>query len=129
MAWTKSSWADVIGTDGSKTTINSGNTSTGDVDCNGTNPYITLAIKVVIVFGGSPDDDVTVEVFGLDADGANEVDTLAMFEASVPETASTEVRATYQINVSALDKVRVQLTNNDSADSIDAWVSAMGGYQ
>jgi len=129
MAWTKSSWSDVIGSDGSKTTVTAGSTTTGDIDCNGANPYIVVAIKVVVVFGGTPDDDVTVELFGVDADGANEVDTLALFEASIPEVTSSEERATYQINVAALDTLRVSVMNNDSTDSVDVWVSAMGAYQ
>lgn len=129
MTWTKAAWADVIGTNASKTTINAGNTSTGDVDCNGANPYIVVDVKVVVIFGASPDDDVTVEIFSVDADGANEPDTLALFEATIPEVTSTEERATYTINVAAKDTIRVSITNNDSTDSVDVWVSAMGGYQ
>jgi hypothetical protein len=129
MAWSKTAWSDVIGSDASKTSLAAGASTTGDIDCAGTNKYISLAIKVVVVFGATPDGDVTVEVFGLDADGANEVDTLAMFEATVPRVTSSEERATYQLNVSALDQVRVKLTNNDSADSVSVWVSARAGYQ
>jgi len=129
MAWTKGSWTDLIGTNASKTTITTGNTSTGDIDCNGANPFIVVAVKVVIVFGGSPDDDVTVEFIGIDTDGGNEPDTLPMFEAAIPEETSSEERATYQVNVSALDHLRVAITNNDSTDSIDVWVSFLGAYQ
>jgi hypothetical protein len=129
MSWTKGSWTDLIGTDGTKTTIASGATETGDIDCNGANPFIVVAVKVVVVFGGSPDDDITIEFFGKDADDAAEVDTLAIFEASIPEQTSSEERATYQINVSALDTLQVSITNNDSADSVDVWVEYMGAYQ
>jgi len=129
MAWTKTAWADLIGSDASKTTVAAGSSTTGDIDCNGANPFIVVAIKVVVVFGGSPDDDVTVKLFGVDTDGANEPDTLAMYEAAIPEVTSSEERATYQVNVSALDHLRVQVTNNDSADSVDVWVSYMGAYQ
>lgn len=129
MAWTKSSWADLIGTDGSKETLAAGSATTGDIDCNGANPFITVGVKTVVVFGGSPDDDVTVEFLGVDADDANEVDTLAMYEAAIPEQTSSEERATHQVNVSALDTLRVKVTNNDSSDSVDVWVEYMGGYQ
>ena len=128
MSWTKTSWADLIGTNASKTTITAGNDSSGNIDCNGSNPFMLVAVKVVVVFGASPDDNVTVEAFGYDADGAAEVDTLPMFVTEIPEVTSSEERATYQIDVSALDQLQIVITNNDSADSIDVWVSYMGAY-
>lgn len=129
MAWTKGAWTDLIGTDGSKTSIAAAGTSSGTIDCNGANPFIVVAIKVVVVFGGSPDDDVTVELFGNDADDAAENDTLPIFSASIPEETSSEERATYQINVSALDSLVVTVTNNDSTDAVTVWVEYKGAYQ
>jgi hypothetical protein len=129
MAWTKSAWADVIGTDTTKITVSGGSsTTTGTVDCNGTNPYVTLAIKAVAIYGTTPDDSVLVEVLGVDADGANEDDTLALWSAEIPSVSTSEERATYQLNVSALDTVKVKVTNQDSTDTVDVWVSVMGGY-
>ncbi len=128
MAWTKGSWTDIIGTDGSKTSIGAGSSSSGEIDCNGANPFIYVAVKVVVVFGGSPDGDVTVEFFGKDADDADENDTLAMLTASIPEETSSEERATYQLNVAALDSLTVTITNNDSSDNVSVWVEAMGAY-
>lgn len=129
MAWTKGGWVDIIGTDGSKTSVSAAASATGDIDCSGANPFIAVAVKVVVVFGGSPDADVTVEIFGLDADDANEVDTLSMYEARIPEVTSSEERATYQLNVSALDTVQIKITNNDSTDAVTVWVEAQGAYQ
>jgi len=129
MAWTKTAWTDLIGTDASKTNLAAGSSATGDIDCNETNPYIVVAVKVVVVFGGTPDGDVKVEFFGVDADGANEPDTLAVFAATIPYSASSEERATYQINVSALDTLRVEVTNQDSSDAVSVWVSYMAAYQ
>ena len=128
MAWTKSAWADIIGTDASKVTLSAASTTTGTIDCNGANPYITLGVKVVVIFGTTPDDDVTIEFLGRDADDAAEDDTLPIYEAAIPEVSTSEERATYQLNVSALDTVKVRVTNNDSADSVDVWVEGMGGY-
>ena len=128
MAWTKAAWADIIGTNASKQTVTATNSTSGYVDCNGSNPYMTVAFKVVVVFGATPDDNATVEVFGYDADSAAEVDTLPMFIAEIPEVTSSEERATFQIDVSALDQIQIVVTNNDSTDSIDVWVEAMGGY-
>lgn len=129
MAWTKTAWVDLIGSDSSKTTITAGSTATGDIDCNGANALVVVAVKVVVIFGATPDGNVKVELFGVDTDGANEPDTLALYEAEIPYVASSEERVTYQINVSALDHLRVQLTNSDTTDNVDAWVSYMGAYQ
>lgn len=128
MAWTKAAWADVIGTNASKAAISASATATGTFDCNGANPYITTSFKVVVVFGTAAAAGVKVEFLGHDADGAAEDDTLAMYEAQVPQVVSSEERATYQVNVSALDTVKVKLTNLDG-NAITAWVAAMGAYQ
>lgn len=128
MAWTKSAWQDIIGTDASKASVAHGSTTTGTIDCNGANPYITLGVKVVVVFGTTPDDDVTVEFLHRDADDAAEDDTIPIYEAAIPEVSTSEERATYQLNVSALDTVKVRITNNDSADAVSVWVEGMGGY-
>ena len=128
MAWTKSAWADVIGTDATKITMTAASTTTGTVDVNGANPYITLSLKVRSIFGATPDDSCLIEVLGRDTDGAGEDDTLPLWAAEIPEVSTSEEGTTYQINVSALDHVKVRVTNQDSADTIDVWVSAMGGY-
>jgi hypothetical protein len=132
MAWEKSGWSDIIGTDGSKSTITSGSSANGDLDCNntstGNNPFITAVWKVVIVFGSTPDDNCTVEWFGKDVDDANELDTLALMTATVPEQTSSEERATYLLDVSAFDTINIKVTNNDSTDSVTCWVEAQGGY-
>lgn len=129
MAWTKAAWADVIGTDASKSTVGAAASTTGNFDCNGSNPFIMAAVKVVVIFGSSPDGNLKVEIFGLDADGANEVDTLSMFLAHIPYVTSSEERATYHINVAALDQIQVKVTNLDTTDNVSVWVSAMGAYQ
>jgi len=128
MAWAKTAWVNVVGTDATKINISAAGTATGTVDCDGANPYITLAVKVVSVFGTTPDDSCLVEILGRDANGAAEDDTLALWSAEIPEVSTSEERATYQINVSALDTVKVRITNQDSADAISVWVSAMGAY-
>jgi hypothetical protein len=128
MAWTKSAWADVIASNASKTTVTSNSTVSGDIDCNGTNPFVTLAVKVVAIISNTPQDDVLVQFYGVDTDGANEPDTLAIYEAEIPAVTSSEERATYQLNVSALDNVRVLITNQDDADAISVWASYIGGY-
>lgn len=129
MTWTKSSWADVIGTNASKQTVNAGATASGDVDCNGANPYMVLGIKVVVVFGASPDGALTINIYRKDADGANEQDTVVGFSAQIVEVTSSEERFTFEISVLATDTVTIEVENEDTTDSVDVWVSAMGGYQ
>jgi hypothetical protein len=129
MAWTKTSWADVIGTDATKSSVGAGSTATGNIDCNDANPYIVAAIKVRVIFGSSPDDGVDISFFGRDADGAAENDTVPIFAASIEESSTAELGATYQVNVAGLDTLNVKITNNDSADSVDVWVSRLGAYQ
>ena len=128
MAWTKSAWADVIGTDATKIVLSAASTTTGTVDVNYTSPFITLALKVRSIFGTTPDDSCLIEVLGRDTDGAAEDDTLTLWAAEIPEVSTSEEGTTYQINVSALDHVKVRVTNQDSTDNISVWVSAMGGY-
>lgn len=129
MAWAKEAWADVIGTNATKITVAAAGTTTGTIDCKDPNPLISLAIKAVSIFGTTPDGNIKVEVLGRDTDGAAEDDTLAMWSAELPLVSTSEERATYQLNVSALDRVKVRVTNNDTADNVSVWVSAMGAYQ
>lgn len=129
MPWNKTAWSDVIGTNATKITLSAASTTTGTIDCAvPANPYVALGIKAVSIFGTTPDDSCLIEIVGRDTDGAAEDDTLALWAAEIPEVSTSEERATYQVNVAALDHVKVRVTNQDSADTIDVWVSVMAGY-
>ena len=95
-------------------------------------PFVMTASFGLALWGhacsGSGDDEGDGSGDPQDTDGANEDDTLALWAAEIPEVSTSEERATYQLNVSALDHVKVKITNNDSADTIDVFVSAMAGY-
>lgn len=128
MPWTKTAWSDLIGSDATKVTLSAGSTTTGTLDCAAANDYITLGLKVLVVFGTTPDDDVTVDVYGLDTDSGADTDTIPIRTGSIPEVSTSTEVVTYQIPVSALDHVKVKITNNDSADTVDVWVNWMAGY-
>ena len=128
MPWSKTAWADVIGSDATRITLSAGSTTTGTVDVAGTHKDVMLGVKILVVFGTTPDDDVTFDVYGLDTDGGNDTDTISMRTGSIPEESTSTEIATYQIPVGALDHVKVKITNNDSTDTVDVWVSSMAGY-
>ena len=128
MAISKSGWIDVVGTDGGKTNVVAAGTASGNIDCAGANKYITVAIKTVVIFGATPDDNVLVELFGRDSDDADELDTVPMYGFEIVAVAGTEERVTRQVEVSSLDGLTVTLTNNDSADAVDVWVEIQGAY-
>ena len=129
MAWAKEAWTDRVGTNATKIVVAAAGTTTGTIDCNGANPLISLGLKTVGIFGTTPDGNIRIQLFGLDTDGANEVDTVPMWSAELPLVSTSEQRVTHQINVSALDHLMVKITNLDSTDNVSVWLSSMGAYQ
>lgn len=100
--------------------VSSGSSATDDIDLDNAGPYDMVAITIEIAFGGSPDGDVTVEIFGSTDSGTND-DTIAIIAASISEATSTTKRATYIVE--NLPYIAVTVTNNDSTDAVtyDSW--------
>lgn len=128
MAWTRGSWMDLIGTNASKTTITFGNSSSANIDCNGTDKFVEVDLKVAPTFGATPDGPCTIEVFSVDADGANENSNVAEWSVEITEATSAEKILHMQIHVLAKDTIRITITNDDSTDSIDVWVAYLATY-
>jgi len=129
MAWYKTDWFDLIGTDAFKENINSEAIKVGDIDCSGVNPYIKLSIKLAVVFGSVISGNVSMEVYGLDADLSNKPDTEPIWTQYLDDYASSErVITVANLDVSALDSIRVIIRNNGTANSINAWVSYHAVY-
>lgn len=129
MAITKTAWTDIEGTDAAKTSVAAGVTETSsDFDCNGANPYLYVAIKVVVVFGGTPDDDVRIQIVPYGADDSPAEEDTYVQEFVIPSEASAEHRRTFQIFTGALDTIRVKTINDDTTDAITVWIAASGMY-
>lgn len=129
MPLTRTAWTDLIGTDGSKTTVSAGSSTNADLDCNGTNNFHAVGVKVVVVFGSTPDGNTEVNFYGKDADDANEVDTVPMAGSfAITEVTSSEERRTVQLSTVALDTLNVEIVNNDSTDNVTVWVEYLGVY-
>ncbi len=129
MPLVRTGWTDAIGTDGAKTTVSAAASASADIDCNGANNLHEVGVKVVVVFGGTPDGNVEVNFYGKDADDANEQDTVPMAGSfTIDEVASSEERRTVQLPTGALDTLVVEVVNNDSADNVTVWVEYLGVY-
>lgn len=131
MAWNKTPWYDVIGSDVAKQTVLSQSFVIGSIDCNGPIPYkfLSVAIKVVIDFTSSPNNNVVVNVYGIDTRGANETDTIPIYTQEITAIASSSQIITIpNLETSALDSLIVEIKNNDTVSNISTWVSFMGAY-
>lgn len=131
MSWNKTPWYDVIGADATKQTVLPQSLTTGSIDCNGPVPYkfLSVAIKVVIDFTNNPNSSVVINVYGIDARGANEADTIPMYTQEITAVASSSQIITIpNLETSALDSLIVEVKNNDSASNISTWVSFIGAY-
>jgi hypothetical protein len=129
MPWTKTTWANLVGTNTTSTEVAPSGTISGNIDCAGANDYISLAVRVSTLFDTAPNKATQVDFFGYNADAADtDVDTIAIYTAEIPQVTTSEEIATYQLNVSALDQMQVLVTNLDSTKSIWVHVSYQAGY-
>lgn len=109
---------DLTGTSGSKTTITTGASSTSSGQ--DVSDAIGLLITISVDFGASPDADTKVEIQS-SPDNSN-WDTVPFAQMSVAEETSTTKQKTIRIGAEP-KYIRTKTTNNDSADSVDVWVS------
>lgn len=100
-------------------TVSAGASATDDIDLDTLGADAT-AIVIEIVFGGSVDGDVLVEIFASSNSGTDD-DTLPLASFSISETNSATKRKTIVIQDVAY--IAVKVTNNDSTDNVtyDSW--------
>jgi hypothetical protein len=77
--------------------------------------YDAVHIQVEVIFGGTPDGNVLVEVFTSPDSGTND-DTEPYLSFTIEDATSATLRKSFTIlNVPF---IRVQYTNNDTADNV-----------
>ena len=129
MPWSKTTWANLIGTNTTSSVLNTNATTCGQIDCHAANKYISLAVRVSVLFQTAPNQAVDVDFYGYNADMVDtDRDTLALYSVQIPEVTTSEEIATYQLNVSALDQVSVCIHNLDTTKSVQINVAWMAGY-
>lgn len=130
MAWDKLPWSVLIGTScTTQTTLNTNSSVCGDYDCNTTTVIMVAGVRVAVDYPAAPNAETQVDIYPRDTDKCNLPDTLAMFSATVPPPTTSGVGiATYQVNVAALDHIRVCLSNPDLTNSVEVLVSVMGAW-
>lgn len=128
MALKKSARADLIGTDGSKSTLTAAGTLSGTYDLVAdSNKYHKVGVDVVIVFHASATDEVTVKAFPR-KNTPDEVDTLGGYPFTIAAEAGAEVRVHLDVPVETWEEFDVVLTNGDATNAHTAWVSWVGAY-
>jgi len=77
-------------------------------------------ITIEIVFGGSVDGNVLVEIFG-SANSGTDDDTIPLTSFTIPENDSVTKRKS--VIVTGVPYIAVKVTNNDSTDTVtyEAW--------
>jgi len=131
MAWNKSTWQDVIGTEISKSTVTFGNSVTGVINTNLASPlkFLNLSIRCEVLFGGSPDGNAEIKVYGRDVLGGDESDTIPIYRQDIEfVTSDSQIITLPNIDTSSIDSLQIEVLNKDTTDSIDVWVSFMYGY-
>ena len=129
MAFNKTPWFDVIGQDSSKISVSAQNSTEGIIDCNGLYKYLTLAVKVVAVFGSSLNGNVFVRVYCFDADNAAESDTIPIYSQEIKRVVNTDQIITIpDLNVSSIDSIRIEVFNDSTSEAINVWSSYKALY-
>jgi len=124
--WNKTNWFDVIGTDIARVTIAAGGVAAGRIDC--TLPsYIKISVRVSVTFDDVPDGDTIINLYDIDqSGGANKPDTIPMYSQRVNRQSLTEKIITIpNLDVMALDNIKVEVVNENSTQVIWVWVSAI----
>lgn len=128
MIFTKTSWFDLIGTDVTKQLINAGIAAFGNINCRGNPAYLKASIKVVTVFGNSPDNTIMVNLYGLDSN-VIKTDTTSIWSQKIDPIANFESVITIpNIDTMTIDTIKVEVKNNNSIDPISVWVSYLAAY-
>ena len=108
----------------SSSSISAGSSVTDDIDLDNLGA-LGVAIQIEIIFGGTPDANVLVEILG-SVDSGTQDDTEVIHSFTIEDTASATKRGP-TITVFDFPYIAVRVTNNDSTDSVTydglfAWV-------
>lgn len=97
--------------------------ATDDIDV-ATGGYIGVKITIEIVFGGTPDGNCLVEVFG-SANSGTDDDTIPITTFTIEEATSTTKRA--GVTLMNQPYLAVKVTNNDTTDNVtyEAWYAGL----
>ena len=130
MAWQKLDWSVLIGTScTTQTTLVTNSAVCGDYDCDTTTEIIVAAVSVAVDYPAAPNADSQVDIYARDTDSCNLADTVSMFSATIPPPTTSGIGiATYQVNVAALDHLRVCITNPDLTNSVEVLVTVKGAW-
>lgn len=91
-------------------------TRTGDIDCTALPAVGNIFVTVTVTFGGSPDGNATVYVYG-SHDGAT-FSTIALWSQDIAYGTSATKRLAFQIPANLAPYVRVSVYNADTTDAI-----------
>jgi hypothetical protein len=128
MIFSKTSWFDLIGTDIVKHITAAGTAVSANINCKNVPIYLKLSVKIVVTFGGSPDNIVQANLYGVDSN-VNESDTVAIWSQKIDPVISSDAIITIpNIDVMTIDTVKVEIKNNDSIDPVSVWVSYFAAY-
>lgn len=128
MAWAHGAWVDLINTHGAPGNIAAAASANGQIDCNGATKFETVNVRVQIIFGGTPDGDVVVEVFDHDLDDQAQDADYPSYEVSIPFAVGVQRILSLYLDVRPSDAISIVVTNNDTADNVSCWVQYMAGY-
>jgi len=94
-------------------------TTNGDIDL-ATSGYDIVTVQIKVIFGATPDGDVTIDILSSPDSGTSD-DTIPLMTISIPETTSATKFIT--IPVKDIPFIQVKATNNDTTDTVN--VSAL----
>lgn len=124
----KTDWQNLIGLDTSKLVVAARGTRGANINCDAQYPYFKVSVKVVIVFGAGADNNCIVNIYGVDR-SASDTDSIPLWQQKVREYPNSERVITIpNLDVMALDTIRVEIKNNDTDNSVYTWVSYKAFY-
>ena len=118
MATISPSWTEAVNLHTSGT-VAAGASATDDIDLDDLTAD-AVHVTIEIVFGGSVDGDVIVEVFGSSDSGTND-DTISIASFVIKAENSATKRASFTIK--DVPYIAVKVTNQDTTDNVtyDSW--------
>lgn len=113
MAIIKPKWTENVTLHGSSS-VSAAASATDDVDLANLGAD-AISAQIEIIFGGTPDGPVLIEIFASPDSGVND-DTEPLFAFELPEATSATKRITF--NLQNVAYVAVKITNNDTTDAV-----------
>jgi hypothetical protein len=124
----KTNWQNLIGTNAIKLAISSKGVRGANINCDIQHFYLSLSIKVALVFGEYVDNNCIISMYSVDR-STGDVDSFPLWQQRVKSYSNSERIITIpNLNVSSLDTIRVEIKNNNNTSSVYAWVSYKASY-